>query len=53
MNINADSESKFKSRMLTLSLSDCSNAYILLKGTIKITRAGADTAAIQAGKRNK
>ena len=27
--------------------------YILLKGTIKITRTGADTAGRQLGKRNK
>ena len=36
---------KFKTTMLRSSLCDCSDAYILVKGTITITGAGADAAA--------
>ena len=39
--------------MLKSSLCDYSDAYILVKGTITITGAGADAAARQADKRDK
>ena len=39
--------------MLKSSLCDYSNAYILVKGRITITGAGADTAARQADERDK
>ena len=39
--------------MLKSSLCDYSDAYILVKGTIKITGAGANAAARQADERDK
>ena len=39
--------------MLKSSLRDYSDAYILAKGTITITGAGADAAARQTDERNK
>ena len=39
--------------MLKSSLSDYSDAYILLKGTITVTGEGADAAIKQADERNK
>ena len=39
--------------MLKSSLCDYSDAYILVKGRITITGAGADAAARQADERNK
>ena len=39
--------------MLKSSLCDYSDVYILVKGKIKITGAGADAAARQADKTNK
>ena len=45
---NANSQIKFKTTMLKSSLCDYSDTYILVKGTITITGAGADPAARQA-----
>ena len=39
--------------MLTSCLCDYSDSYILVKGTITITRAGTDAAARQADETNK
>ena len=50
---NANSQIKFKTTMLKSSLCDYSDAYILAKGTITITGAGADAAARQADERDK
>ena len=50
---NANSQIKFKTTMLKSSLCDYSDAYVLLKGTITIERAVADTAARQADERDK
>ena len=50
---NANSQIKFKTTMLKSSLYDYSDAYILVKGTITITGAGADAAARQADERDK
>ena len=50
---NVNSQIKFKTTMLKSSLCDYSDAYILVKGTITITGAGADAAAIQADERDK
>ena len=50
---NVNSQIKFKTTMLKSSLCDYSDAYILVKGTITITRAGADAAARQADERDK
>ena len=47
------SQIKFKTTMLKSSLCDYSDAYILVKGTITITGAGADAAARQADERGK
>ena len=44
---------RFKTTMLKSSLCDYGGAYILVKGTITITRAGPDAGARQAGGRNK
>ena len=44
---------KFKATMLRSNLCDYADAYIIVKGTIKITGAGDDAAARQAGERNK
>ena len=50
---NVNNQIKFKTTMLKFSLCDYSNAYILVKGTITITGAGADEAARRADERNK
>ena len=39
--------------MLKSSLCDCSDANIVMKRTITITKAGADSAARQVDKRNE
>ena len=44
---NTDSHIKFKTLMLRSRSCDCSVAYILLSGTIAITRAGNDDAVRQ------
>ena len=44
---------KFKTTMLRSNLCDYADAYIFVKGTITITGAGDDAAAIQADERNK
>ena len=41
---NTNSHIKFKTSMLRSSLCDCSDAYILVSGTITITGAGNDDA---------
>ena len=45
---NVNGDIRFKTAMLKSSLCNCSGAYILVKGKIKITGAGADAAAKQA-----
>ena len=50
---NVNSQIKFKTTMLKSSLCDYSDAYILVKGMIKITGRGADAAARQADERDK
>ena len=50
---NVNSQIKFKTTMLKSSLCDYSDAYILVKGTITITGAGADAAVRQADERDK
>ena len=50
---NVNSQIKFKTTMLKSSLCDYSDAYILVKGTITVTGAGADAAARQADERDK
>ena len=50
---NVNSQIKFKPTMLKSSLCDYSDAYILVKGTITITGAGADAAARQADERDE
>ena len=50
---NTNSDIRFKTTMLKSSLCDYSDAYILVKGTITITGAGADAAARQADERDK
>ena len=50
---NVYSQIKFKTTMLKSSLCDYNDAYILVKGTITITGAGADAAARQADERDK
>ena len=47
------SDIKFKTTMLVSSLCDYADAYTLVKGTIRITGAGDDTAVRRADKRNK
>ena len=47
-----NSQIKFKTTMLKSSLCDYSNAYILVKGRIAITGAGADEVARQADERD-
>ena len=48
---NVNSQIKFKTTMLRSSLCDYSDAYILVKGTITIAGAGADTTARHADER--
>ena len=50
---HTNSDIRFKTTILTSSLCDYSDAYMLVKGTITITGAGADAAARQADKRDK
>ena len=50
---NVNSQIKLKTTMLKSSLCDYSNAYILVKGKIPITRAGDDVAARQADEGDK
>ena len=50
---NANSQIKSKTTMLRSSLCDYSDAYILVKGKIKIKGEGADAAAKQADERDK
>ena len=50
---SANSHFKFKTTVLRSNLCDYADAYILVKGTIKITRAGADDAAKRLDERNK
>ena len=50
---NVHSQIKFKNTMLKSSFFDYSDAYILVKGRITITGAGADAAARRADERDK
>ena len=50
---NACSSIRFKISMLKSSLCDYNDAYIPVKGTITITRTGADTVARQADERDR
>ena len=50
---NDEKQIRFKTTMLKSSLCDYSDAYILVKGKITITGAGADAAARQADERDK
>ena len=50
---NVQNYTRFKTIMLRCSLCNYSDAYILVKGRITITGAGADAAAKQADQRNK
>ena len=50
---NANSQIKFKTTMLKSSSCDYSDTYILVKGKITLTGAGADAAARQADERDK
>ena len=50
---NDDKQIRFKTTMLKSSICDYSDAYILVKGKITITGAGADAAARQADERDK
>ena len=50
---NVNGQIKFKTTMLKSLLCDYSDTYILVKGRITITGAGADAAARQADERDK
>ena len=50
---SANSDIRFKTTILRSNLCDYADAYILVKGTITITGAGADAAARQADERDK
>ena len=50
---SVNSQSRYKSTMIKSSLCDYSAAYIIVKGRITITEAGADDAAKQANERDK
>ena len=50
---NVSSDIRFKTTTLKSTLCGYSNPYILVKGRIAITGAGADAAAIQADERDK
>ena len=50
---NANSQIKFKPRMLKSSLCDYSDAYVLVKGKITITGAGNNAGARRADERDK
>ena len=50
---NTNSDIRFKTTMLKSGLCDYSDAYMLVKGTIRITGAENDAAARQADERKK
>ena len=50
---NTNSNIRFKTTMLKSNLCDYSDAYILVKGRMKLSGAGDDTAARQADEGNK
>ena len=50
---NIGSQIIFKTTLWKSSLCVCNDAYVLVKGTITITGAGADVAAKQAHERSK
>ena len=50
---NVNNDIKIKTSMLKSSLCNYCDAYILVKGRITITEAGADAAARQADERNE
>ena len=50
---NTNSKVRFKTTMLKSSLCDYIDAYILVKGTVTITRVGDDAAGRQADEKNK
>ena len=50
---NTNSQIKFKTAILKSSLCGYNDAYILIKGRITITGAGADETVRQADERNK
>ena len=50
---NTNSDIWFETTMLKSSLCDYSDPYILFKGTISITGAGADAAVRQPDERDK
>ena len=50
---NVNGDIRFKTTMLKSSLCNYSDAYILVKGRITITGAGADAAVIQTNERDK
>ena len=50
---NVNSLIKFKTTMLKSSLCDYIDAYVLVKGRVRIVGAGADAAARQADERDK
>ena len=50
---NTNSDFRYKTIILKTSLCDYGDACILVKGTITISRAGADAAARQADGRDK
>ena len=50
---NVNSQIKFKTVMLSSSLCDYSDAYILVKGKITVTGTGDNAASIQADERGK
>ena len=50
---NDEKQVKFKTTMLKSSLCDYSDAYILVKGKITITREGDDAAGRQSDERDK
>ena len=52
-NYNTNGEIRFRTIMLKSSLYDYSNAYIRVKGRIKITKEGGDIAGKQADEINK
>ena len=50
---NVNSQTKFETSILRSSLCDCSDAYILVSGTITIAGAGDDDNAKRIDERNK
>ena len=49
----ANTDIRFKTTMLRSNLCDYADSYILVKGTITITGAGANAGVIQANERDK